>query len=212
MGGIRSRNVRSMADPAQQRTPTDFPISLIAMKISFELSDKDLRYFRQVLKKVRTGRNAENETVILREAEELLEEVQRTDAPEYVQGRIAQLSKLIQMLEDKDWRLEGPDRKRVLNALAYFADPDDLIPDRVPGLGYLDDAIMVELVVQDLKHEIEAFDAFVIFRKERAKKKSEGGDGLEKRRASLQGRMRRRRRGDRERHSRSRGRSPIRLW
>lgn len=182
------------------------------MKISFELSDSDLRYFRQVLKKVRRGRNAENENVILREAEDLLEEVKRTDAPQYVQNRIGQLSKLIQMLEDKDWRLEGPDRKRVLNALAYFADPDDLIPDRVPGLGYLDDAIMVELVVQDLKHEIEAFDAFVVYRNERKKKKTASTEGLEKRRASLQGRMRRRRRGDRERHARSRGRSPISLW
>ena len=182
------------------------------MKISFELSDKDLRYFRQVLQKVRKGRSAENETVILREAEELLEEVKRTDAPQYVQNRISQLSKLISMLEDKDWRLEGADRKRVLNALAYFADPDDLIPDRVPGLGYLDDAIMVELVVQDLKHEIEAFDAFVEFRKERKKRKDAPTDGLEKRRASLQGRMRRRRQGDRARHSRKRGRSPMGLW
>ena len=182
------------------------------MKISFELSDKDIRYFRQVLKKVRKGRNAENENVILQEAKDLLEEVIRTDAPEYVRNRIGQLGKLIQMLEDRDWRLEGPDRKRVLNALAYFADPDDLIPDRVPGLGYLDDAIMVELVVQDLKHEIEAFDAFVIFRKERKRKKSESAEGLEKRRASLQGRMRRRRRGDRERHARTRSRSPFGLW
>jgi uncharacterized membrane protein YkvA (DUF1232 family) len=182
------------------------------MKISFELSDKDLRYFRKVLQKVRKGRNSENENVILRQAEQLLEEVKRTDAPQYVQNRIGQLSKLIQMLEDKDWRLEGADRKRVLNALAYFADPDDLIPDKVPGLGYLDDAIMVELVVQDLKHEIEAFDAFVIFRKERRKKKNESADGLEKRRTSLQGRMRRRRRGDRDRHARTRGRSPISLW
>ena len=182
------------------------------MKISFELSDKDLRYFRQVLQKVRKGRNAENESVVLREAEELLEKVKRTDAPEYVQGRIAQLSKLILMLEDKDWQLEGPDRKRVLNALAYFADPDDLIPDRVPGLGYLDDAIMVELVVQDLKHEIEAFDAFVLFRSERKRRKNASPEGLAKRRASLQGRMRRRRRGDRERHTRKRGRSPIGLW
>jgi len=182
------------------------------MKISFELSDKDLRYFRQVLQKVRKGRNAENESVVLREAEELLEKVKRTDAPEYVQGRIAQLSKLILMLEDKDWQLEGPDRKRVLNALAYFADPDDLIPDRVPGLGYLDDAIMVELVVQDLKHEIEAFDAFVLFRSERKRRKNASPEGLAKRRASLQGRMRRRRRGDRERHTTKRGRSPIGLW
>lgn len=182
------------------------------MKITFELSDKDLRYFRSVLKKVGKGLSPENEHAVLREAEYLLEEVKRTDAPEYVQSRIGQLSKLILMLEDKDWRLEGADRKRVLNALAYFADPDDLIPDRVPGLGYLDDAIMVELVVQDLKHEIEAFDAFVLFRKERKKKRDASADGLEKRRTSLQGRMRRRRLGDRARHARSRGRSPIGLW
>ncbi len=182
------------------------------MKISFELSDKDLRYFRQVLQKVRKGSSANNEEVILREAEALLAEVKETDAPEFVRNRIAQLGKLIQMLIDKDWRLEGTDRKRVLNALAYFADPDDLIPDRVPGLGYLDDAIMVELVVQDLKHEIEAFDTFVIYRKENKKAKRETGEGLDKRRSSLQGRMRRRRRADRDRHARRRGKSPISLW
>jgi uncharacterized membrane protein YkvA (DUF1232 family) len=183
------------------------------MKISFELSDKDLRYFRKVLQTVRKGRSAENEDLILGEAKALLEEVAKTDAPEYVRGRIAQLGQLIEMLKDADWRLEGADRKRVLNALAYFADPDDLIPDRVPGLGYLDDAIMVELVVQDLKHEIEAFKAFVLYRRERKKqKKLASGDGLEKRRASLQGRMRRRRQSDRNRHARRRGRSPISLW
>jgi uncharacterized membrane protein YkvA (DUF1232 family) len=182
------------------------------MKISFELSDKDLRYFRQVLQKVRKGRNADNEEVILGEAKDLLHEVAATEAPQFVQNRIAQLGKLIEMLEDKDWRLEGEDRKRVLNALAYFSDPDDLIPDRVPGLGYLDDAIMVELVVRDLKHEIEAFDAFIEFRKERKKAKDELPEALEKRRKSLQGRMRRRRCGDRERHARKAGRSPISLW
>ncbi|MFK7897137.1 MAG: YkvA family protein [Myxococcota bacterium] len=182
------------------------------MKISFELSDKDLRYFRQVLQKVRKGRSAQKEDVILRESLGLLDEVKKTNAPQFVQERIAQLTKLIQMLEDDDWRLEGADRKRVLNALAYFADPDDLIPDRVPGLGYLDDAIMVELVVRDLKHEIEAFDAFVEFRKDKKKAKQSSEDVLEKRRDSLQGRMRRRRRGDRERHARSKGRSPISLW
>ncbi len=182
------------------------------MKISFELSEKDIRYFKKVLQKVRKGRNAENESVILDEVKGLLEEVRKTDAPEFVRSRIAQLSKLTDMIEDMDWRLEGADRKHVLNALAYFADPDDLIPDRVPGLGYLDDAIMVELVVQDLKHEIEAFDAFVEFRKEKRKQHDATPERLEKRRASLQGRMRRRRRGDRVRHARQQGKSPISLW
>lgn len=182
------------------------------MKISFELSDKDLRHFRKVLKTVRSGRNAENEDVVLREAGALLEEVRETDAPEFVQVRIEKLAGLIAMLEDEDWRLEGADRKRVLNALAYFADPDDLIPDRVPGIGYLDDAIMVELVVQDLTHEIEAYEAFVEYRKERRRKKGATTEDLERRRDALQARMRRRRRSDRERHERKRGRSPMGLW
>ncbi|HEB88574.1 MAG TPA: DUF1232 domain-containing protein [Deltaproteobacteria bacterium] len=189
-----------------------FSGKLEAMKISFELSDKDLRYFRQVLKKVKTGKSADNESLILREAEKLLEDVKQTDAPQFVQERIAKLTKLIEMVEDEDWRLEGADRKRVLTALAYFSDPDDLIHDKIPGLGYLDDAIMVELVVQDLKHEIEAYDAFVEYRKAHRKAKSASPDALKKRRASLQGRMRRRRRADRERHARTRGRSPISLW
>jgi uncharacterized membrane protein YkvA (DUF1232 family) len=182
------------------------------MKITFELSDKDLRYFRQLLQKVRQGENAGNEEIVLREAETLLAEVRSADAPEFIRNRIEQLGKLIEMLRDEQWRLEGSDRKRVLNALAYFADPDDLIPDRVPGLGYLDDAVIVELVVQDLKHEIEAYDAFVAYRADRKRAAGETPETLEKRRQSLQSRMRRRRRGDRERHMRVRGKSPISLW
>ena len=100
----------------------------------------------------------------------------------------------------------------MLNALAYFADPDDLVHDRVPGIGYLDDAIMVELVVRELKHEIEAYDAFCEFRKERRKAKALAPDALEKRRSALQSRMRRRRRSDRTRHARKTGKSPISLW
>jgi hypothetical protein len=66
--------------------------------------------------------------------------------------------------------------------------------------------------VQDLRHEIEAFEAFVGFRKEKRKEKQATPENLERRRVSLQARMRRRRRGDRERHARKKGRSPISLW
>jgi uncharacterized membrane protein YkvA (DUF1232 family) len=48
----------------------------------------------------------------------------------------------------------------VLQALAYFAEPSDLVPDQIPGLGFLDDAIMVELVVQDLRPELDAYAIF----------------------------------------------------
>ena len=56
------------------------------------------------------------------------------------------------------------DRQRVLSALAYFADPDDLIPDSVQVLGFLDDAVMVELSVRELAHELDAYDDFCDYR------------------------------------------------
>ena len=56
------------------------------------------------------------------------------------------------------------DRQRVLACLTYFANPKDIIPDNVPVLGFLDDAIMIELVVRELQHEVEAYDDFVVYR------------------------------------------------
>ena len=53
---------------------------------------------------------------------------------------------------------------QVLAALAYFSNPLDLIPDHVPGLGFLDDAIMVKFVEDEFKHEIAGYRKFRRFR------------------------------------------------
>ncbi len=180
------------------------------MRVVLDLSEKDLRYFRTQLKRVREGKRAADESLVIDNARALLVEAREAEPPDFVRDRFGKLEQLIRMLEDEEWRLTGADRARVLNALAYFVDPDDLIPDRVPGLGYLDDAIMVELVVQDLRHEIEAYESFCEFREQ----KKPDPDALERRRTGLQSRMRRRRRRDRETiRARGPGRSSLpRLW
>jgi len=83
-----------------------------------------------------------------------------------------------------------------LNALAYFTEPDDLIPDHIPGLGFLDDAIMVELVVRELEHEIEAYRDFCEFREQHSA--TSRNDWLIERREELQQRMRSRREASRQ--------------
>ena len=180
------------------------------IKISIELSRQDLAYFRERLKHTRKSRSKADETIVIQAAVSLLEEALATDSPEFVTSRLRKLERLIDMVSDAEWRLEGRDRARVLDALAYFADPEDLIPDRVPGIGYLDDAIMVELVVRELKHELRAYDDFIQFR---AHPQAVDEKKLEARRSALQQRMTRRRRSDIERlRNRRVKKSPLGLW
>jgi uncharacterized membrane protein YkvA (DUF1232 family) len=192
------------------------------LKVTFELSDHDLDYFRQALADVKVrAANVSSDELIERAAETLNE--LPTDAPEFVLERTKKLSSMIDMVNDKEWRLEGEDRERVVRALSYFADPKDLIPDAIPGIGFLDDAIMIELVVQELTHELEAYADFCKMRdkKDVILQSRSGGptdreEWLEARRIQLQSRMqrRRRRRNSSGRSSRQSGprKSPLSLW
>jgi len=182
------------------------------VKVTFELKPKDIRYFRDRLKQVRQSGSEREEEVVIAGAAQLVLDAREAEPPEFVVERIGKLEQLIEMLRDEEWRLEGPDRVRILDALTYFVDPDDLIPDKLPGIGYIDDAIMIELVSLELTHEIKAYEDFCVYRKQRPR--SEGADKLQSRREALQTRMRRRRRRERSlsRSSPKTTRSPLRLW
>jgi len=167
------------------------------MRISFELDDNDLKHFRLIMNEARKAARRMPPEDIVAAAEDLLNEVPKSEAPGFIVERLERLRLMIQMLSDIEWRLPHQDAARVLNALAYFAEPEDLIPDHIPGLGFLDDAIMIELVVRELKHEMEAYQDFCDYR-ERLSLRGDGSAAsregwLDTRRKELQARMRRRR-------------------
>jgi uncharacterized membrane protein YkvA (DUF1232 family) len=138
----------------------------MSLKIAFELSDADLEYFRSAMRSAQTRARDQDEPSIVAAARRLAQETRKRSLPEFVQSRLAILESMIRMLDDDEWRIEGAHRTRVLDALAYFAEPADLIPDQIPGVGFLDDAIMVELVVRDLSPELDAYADFCRYRDE----------------------------------------------
>jgi uncharacterized membrane protein YkvA (DUF1232 family) len=166
----------------------------MSLRVSFELEESDLKHFRLIMREARKATAGIPPEDIVAAAEDLLKLIGDTAAPGFVRDRLAKLRLLIEMLTDIEWRLPHKEATRVLNALAYFAEPEDLIPDHIPGLGFLDDAIMIELVVRELKHEIDAYEDFCDFRKSRSDRKGASRERwLESRREELHSRMRRRR-------------------
>ena len=169
----------------------------MSMRVTFDLEARDLEYFQGVIKRARASASEADEDEIIARARAVIDQVERSEAPVFVRQRIAKLDSLIGMVEDEEWALASPERKNVLSALSYFAEPQDIIPDNVPVLGYLDDAIMIELVVKELQHEIEAFTDFCRYREEeKARNRSPNvsrQEFLDVKRRQLQQRMRRRR-------------------
>ncbi|MEQ9561221.1 MAG: YkvA family protein [Woeseiaceae bacterium] len=171
------------------------------MRVTFELHKDDLKHFRLIMLEARKSSARLSPEDIVSGARNLLKSQESGKVPQFIRERLDSLSQMIDMLVDHEWRLPEKDAARVLNALAYFCEPEDLIPDHIPALGFLDDAIMIELVVRELRHEIEAYRDFCDFRathKPNRGVKSKTGDltrdkWLESRRQALQTRMRRRR-------------------
>jgi len=173
----------------------------MSLHINFRLSESDLDYFGDVMQQAHEKAGDISEQQVVDNASELLEKVNQSDTLDFIRDHMGQLETLISMIEDEGWGLIEDDRKRVLGALSYFSEPHDLIPDDTPALGFLDDAIMIEIVIKALEHEIQAYSEFLIFRATETNRRGmdaaqvQKSDWLERRRQQLHARMRRRRAG-----------------
>ncbi len=164
----------------------------MTLKITFELEEQDLKYFRTQMNRARKAAKAATEEEIVAKTREALVSVRsQKKVPSFVAERLEKVDSLIAMLGDSEWALEAKERKDVITALSYFNEPEDMIPDNIPVIGLIDDAIMIELVVRELAPEIEAYGDFCNYRK--AAPKASHEDWLEAKRRALFARMRRRR-------------------
>ena len=186
------------------------------LDITFTLSDSDLDHFRKIVDQSKLVAGDEHNAAKIREATiALVAQAKKSDLPDFISDRLVKLEVLANMVADDEWQLEDEEKHSIVSAVAYFTNPDDLIPDHVPGLGFLDDAIMAEMVIQRLQHEIDAYQEFCAYRTGEEQTRTNEGidtsvgreDWLADKRAVLHSRMRSRRA-----QSRSSGSWRMGLW
>lgn len=142
-----------------------------SLKIVFELAPEDLEHFRSLFRKARRNASKLDPDQVIKDGKTLVKKIQRSKkVPTFVREAVAPLDDLTQLLEDKDYAVPAGTRKEILATLAYFSDPNDLIPDSIPGLGYLDDAIMTRLLEEEFEAELWGYRKFRAFR-ERAEQR-----------------------------------------
>lgn len=147
------------------------------LDITFTLSEQDLDHFQKIIDKSKSALNKQSDQQIEAAARKLIADAGSGELPNYIAERLAKLDIVINMASDEEWCLNDEERQRILGALAYLCDPQDLIPDTVPALGFLDDAIYVEIILRELQAEIGYYEEFSRFRmQEELRRKKQGLD------------------------------------
>jgi len=136
-------------------------MSATSFKVTFKLDADDVKYFRTLFRKAKKAAADQSEEEILSAAHALIKSVRhKKKTPGFVLDAIETLQDLTEIINDKDYAAPKKVRSEVLAALAYFANAEDLIPDDIPVLGFLDDALMIKFVEDEFKHELHAFRKF----------------------------------------------------
>ncbi len=114
--------------------------------VSFELTSEDKSRYKEQIEKIDLSIEAELINKIPAKIQSLM---QIEELSPMMTSLIQDISKLVIVLRDAP-TIPDPVRRKIIFALRYFYDPEDDIPDNVTGLGFLDDAIVVKWVVDQV--------------------------------------------------------------
>jgi uncharacterized membrane protein YkvA (DUF1232 family) len=121
-----------------------------------DITQEVTAHFKNILLSVAT----QDESSILASINETFADLRTNNTETYVKKHLATLENLVQMLSDNKWKMLKHERHYVLSALQYLVEEDDIIPDNIPGVGLLDDCIMIDIVAEKLKVKLNAYNEF----------------------------------------------------
>ena len=85
--------------------------------------------------------------------------------PPFVASRMAALARMETMAADAAWSPSAELTRQIGILVGYRRESNDLIPDDLRVVGLLDDAVLVDVALQLLRHDLADYEDFCRFRK-----------------------------------------------
>jgi len=130
----------------------------------FDLAPGALDRFNQLLANLGAARPLDCDQIVTA-ARGLIKPVDDRSLPDCIAQRLGRIDSLSRMLADAAWVPANEAVPQVKAVLDYVAGKDDLIPDWVPQVGRLDDAIVIETAWPRISGEVLDYLDFCRLRK-----------------------------------------------
>ena len=116
----------------------------------FQLTDEDKAQYKKLIAKIDLDNSSSVIGLLNAKLETLLSSHKLNDMEVDLIKNVSILLNIYRTYPD----LTDSIRKRILFAISYFCDENDDIPDVVPEIGYLDDAIVAKWVIESISKDL----------------------------------------------------------
>ena len=116
----------------------------------FQLTEKDKAQYQKLIDDINLNSSDEVIKTLNVKLDKLIESGKLNDIEVDLIKNVSVLVSIYQTYPD----LTDSIRKRILFAISYFCDVNDDIPDIVPEIGYLDDAIVARWVIESISKDL----------------------------------------------------------
>ena len=116
----------------------------------FQLTEKDKDQYKKLIDKIDLDTSDEVIGMLNTKVDRLIASDQLNDIEVDLIKNVSVLVSIYQTYPD----LTDSIRKRILFAISYFCDENDDIPDIVPEIGYLDDAVIARWVIESISKDL----------------------------------------------------------
>ncbi len=124
--------------------------------ITVDIDDQVKEHFNKFIEK--HGIDVDPSDIVQTKKE--IAEIRSGNADGYILDQINNLEAMMTMVEDKIWKIKEANMEKINATIKYFVDDDDIIPDNIPGIGYLDDCIIIDNTMDDVCDELAEFQDF----------------------------------------------------